>query len=173
MDAGQDYSALAVFAEAEWGRVARVGEVWVVFGMVKVSEEGMIDASPRDLLGIEWRVKGLALALFGKPAPLRAMEEGEVHSSRVYPEVVEKTGRVGRACVGCPPEGQPVIDLDRPQVTLGEHMDVVAPLNTAIEAPRAVPVMGFQGRCRRWTGWSRSNSDLRKSAVFGVKRSCS
>ena len=141
IDRGDDRAPLARLAEVEWIGVARIGVQLGVARHVVMAEEGVREAGRRQLGGVERRVRRLARLLPRQGRALRRMGEGDVHAAAVDAEPLEQVVRVGRRAVRGPPQGQPVVELHRPELRLGEDVHVRRPLDQRVRAARREPVV--------------------------------
>ena len=121
-----------IFAKTERVGISGIGEPLVVTRPMIVSKESVMDSGRFNLCCIEGGMRSFALTLFSKPAPLRPVKEGQVNSTPIYFEPVQKPGRISWGQVGGSPKRQTIVKSDRAQMAFIEYLDVWAPLDSVV-----------------------------------------
>ena len=109
----------------------------MVDGRVDVPEQRVVEPGGLHLLGPERRVRH---GRGGRPG-LAAMEQGEVDAVAFHVEPVQEPAGA-RGGVVCPtPQGQSVLQGHRGELGVGEDVHVGRPVDLAVRARRAAPVV--------------------------------
>src|SRR4051794_33028631 len=108
---------------------------------MEMAEHGVVQSGRGDLLQSKWRVRGLPLLLEAQGTLLRAMEQGQVNTTSVDREVVEKTVGVGWSSVRRAPQSDSISQGDGRQPIVAEHVNVRAPISLRVKAGGTQPIV--------------------------------
>ena len=134
-------AAIALLAERQRIRIARIRVPRRMPGCVKVADKGMVKARVWNLLLAEGGMRHLPRLFPHHRTPFGAVKERDVDPVAVDGEVLKESVSVGRRAMRSPPHGESRREFVCLEVAAGEDVHVRRPRGGCVQRSRTVPVV--------------------------------